>query len=250
MECDILKKRRTLPKSRCEVRRSQCSATPISSPPCLPSFAHISQWILRMAQTRCGPIKQDSSSGDRDFGCPQANTRHILRGAVALGTHGKWLRRQPLEGQACNVNWALSVSANGGLSAHHRVKSRVAGRSHLLNRDFTPGEHNRVWMSDITYIPTRQGWVYLAGIKELRSRKIVGFSLAERMDTGLVLAALMEAVRFHRPTGGTDSAFGSRQPVLQRRAYQKKLRAYGLVCSMSKKGDCYDSASMESSGAC
>jgi len=72
----------------------------------------------------------------------------------------------------------------------------------LLNRNFAPGEHNRVWVSDITYIPTRQGWVYLAGIKDLHSREIVGFSMAERMDTGLVLAALTKAARLHRPPVG------------------------------------------------
>ena len=66
----------------------------------------------------------------------------------------------------------------------------------LLNRDFTPGELNRVWVSDRTSIPTRQGWVYLAGIKDLHSREIVGFSLAERMDTGLALAALIKEVCF------------------------------------------------------
>ena len=115
----------------------------------------------------------------------------------------------------------------------------------LLNRDFTPGEHNRVWVSDITYIPTRQGWVYLAGIKDLHSREIVGFSLAERMDTGLVMAALIKAVCLHRPPVGLilHSDRGSQYCSA---AYQKKLRAYGLVCSMSKKGDCYDNAPMES----
>jgi putative transposase len=70
----------------------------------------------------------------------------------------------------------------------------------LLNRNFAPGERNRVWVSDITYIPTRQGWVYLAGIKDLHSREIVGFSLCERIDTSLVLNALTRAVLFHRPS--------------------------------------------------
>jgi putative transposase len=115
----------------------------------------------------------------------------------------------------------------------------------LLDRNFAPGEHNRVWVSDITYIPTRQGWVYLAGIKDLHSREIVGFSLANRMDTGLVLDALMKAARFHRPPVGLilHSDRGSQYCSA---AYQEKLRAYGLVCSMSKKGDCYDNAPMES----
>ncbi len=115
----------------------------------------------------------------------------------------------------------------------------------LLNRNFAPGEHNRVWVSDITYIPTRQGWVYLPGIKDLHSREIVGFSMSERMDTGLVLAALTKAARLHRPPVGLilHSDRGSQYCSA---AYQERLRSYGLVCSMSKKGDCYDNAPMES----
>jgi putative transposase len=115
----------------------------------------------------------------------------------------------------------------------------------LLERNFTPGELNRVWVSDITYIPTRQGWVYLAGIKDLHSREIVGFSLSERMDTSLVLHALTKAVLLHRPPAGLiiHSDRGSQYCST---AYREKLRTYGLTCSMSKKGDCYDNAPMES----
>ena len=115
----------------------------------------------------------------------------------------------------------------------------------LLSRDFAPGGRNRVWVSDITYVPTRQGWVYLAGIKDVHSREIVGFSLSGRMDTGLVLEALTKAVRFHCPPAGLilHSDRGSQYCSA---AYQEKLRMYGLVCSMSRKGDCYDNAPMES----
>ena len=115
----------------------------------------------------------------------------------------------------------------------------------LLNRDFTPGERNRAWVSDITYIPTRQGWVYLAGIKDVHSREIVGFNLSTRMDSNLVLGALTKAVRLHRPPRGLllHSDRGSQYCSA---AYQEKLKAYGLLCSMSRKGDCYDNAPMES----
>ncbi len=115
----------------------------------------------------------------------------------------------------------------------------------LLKRDFAPGARNRVWVSDITYIPTRQGWLYLAGIKDLHSREIVGFSLSERMDTTLVLNALTRAMLFHRPPAGLiiHSDRGSQYCSA---AYQEKLRVYGLLCSMSRKGDCYDNAPMES----
>lgn len=141
------------------------------------------------------------------------------------------------------VSWASSVNVNGGLSGPRSQITRT-GRSNLLNRDFTPSELNRVWVSDITYIPTRQGWVYLDGIKDLHGREIVGFSLAERMDTGLVMAALIKAVCLHRPPVGLilHSDRGSQYCSA---ANQKKLRAYGLICSMSKKGDCYDNALME-----
>jgi putative transposase len=115
----------------------------------------------------------------------------------------------------------------------------------LVNRNFAPGERNRVWVSDITYIPTRQGWVYLAGIKDLHSREIVGFSLSERMDTSLVLHALTQAVLFHRPPVGLI-LHSDRGSQYCSGAYQEKLGAYGVVCSMSRKGDCYDNAPMES----
>jgi putative transposase len=100
-------------------------------------------------------------------------------------------------------------------------------------------------VSDITYIPTRQGWVYLGGIKDPHSREIVGFSLPERMDTGIVLEASAKAMRFYRPPVGLilHSDRGSRYCS---GAYQEKLRAYGVTCSMSRKGDCCDNAPMES----
>jgi putative transposase len=115
----------------------------------------------------------------------------------------------------------------------------------LLNRNFAPGERNRVWVSDITYIPMGQGWIYLAGIKDLHSREIVGFSLSARMDASLVLNALTKAVLLHRPPVGLilHSVRGSQYCSA---AYQEKLKAYGMVCSMSRKGDCYDNAPMES----
>lgn len=115
----------------------------------------------------------------------------------------------------------------------------------LVDRNFAQTECNRVWVSDITYIPTRQGWIYLAGIKDLCSKEIVGFSLSSRMDTNLVLTALTRAMQLHRPPSGLilHSDRGSQYCSA---AYQEKLKNYGVLCSMSKKGDCYDNAPMES----
>jgi putative transposase len=117
--------------------------------------------------------------------------------------------------------------------------------SNLLNCDFAPGERLRAWMSNITFIPTRQGWVYLAGIKDLHSREIVGFSLSDHMHTGIMWEALTKAVRFHRPLVGLilHSDRGSRYCS---GAYQAKPKAYGVSCSMGRKGNCYDNAPMKS----
>ena len=220
-----------MPTSRCEVRCSQRFATPISRPVCLPGFARICQWVPRLAQTRRGPIK--TTRLEAEVLAAHQRTR---------GTYGAERLHRELVASGCAVSLWKVKQLRRELGLVCKRKRRVIRTtesnhalpvaSNLLNRDFTPGEHNRVWVSDITYIPTRQGWVYLAGIKDLHSREIVGFSLAERMDTGLVMAALIKAVCLHRPPVGLilHSDRGSQYCSA---AYQKKLRAYGLVCSMS-----------------
>ena len=171
------------------------------------------------------------------------------------GTYGAERLHQELVANGCVVSlWQVKRLRRklGIVCKRKRRVIRTTDSNHalpiapnLLDRNFAPGERNRVWVSDITYIPTRQGWVYLAGIKDVHSREIVGFSLSARMDTNLVLNALTKAVLFHRPPAGLilHSDRGSQYCSA---AYQKKLRAYGLTCSMSKKGDCYDNAPMES----
>ncbi len=171
------------------------------------------------------------------------------------GTHGAERLHKELVTSGCVISlWRVKRLRRelGLVCKRKRRVVRTTDSNHalpvapnLLNRNFAPGERNRVWVSDITYIPTRQGWVYLAGVKDLHSREIVGFSLSERMDTSLVLKALTQAVRFHRPPVGLilHSDRGSQYCSA---AYQEKLRAYGLTCSMSRKGDCYDNAPMES----
>jgi putative transposase len=171
------------------------------------------------------------------------------------GTYGAERLHKELVAGGCAVSlWKVKrIRRECGIV--HKRKRRIVRTTdsnhtlpvapNLLKRNFAAGERNRVWVSDITYIPTRQGWVYLAGIKDLHSREIVGFSLSTRMDTSLVLDALTKAVRFHRPPIGLilHSDRGSQYCSA---SYQEKLKAYGIVCSMSRKGDCYDNAPMES----
>jgi putative transposase len=114
----------------------------------------------------------------------------------------------------------------------------------LLNREFNIEAPDRVWVGDITYLWTRAGWVYLAVIIDLYSRKVVGWSLNHRMTADLVKDALTMAVWRRKPKPGlihhTD-----RGSQYASQVYQRELKHYGMVCSMSRKGDCWDNAVAE-----
>ena len=173
----------------------------------------------------------------------------------ARGTYGAQRLHKELVSNGCAISlWKVKrLRRELGLACKRKRRVvRTTDSNHtlptapnLLNRNFAPGERNRVWVSDITYIPTRQGWLYLAGIKDVHSREIVGFNLSARMDVSLVMNALTRAMRLHRPPAGLimHSDRGSQYCSA---TYQNKLRAYGVVCSMSRRGDCYDNAPMES----
>jgi putative transposase len=114
----------------------------------------------------------------------------------------------------------------------------------MLGRDFHAYQPNQKWVTDITYLRTAQGWVYLAGVLDLFSRKIVGWSMSESLSTSLVSDALRNAIEARRPSPGLlhHSDRGSQYTS---DAYQKTLGTMGITCSMSRKGNCYDNAVME-----
>ena len=114
-----------------------------------------------------------------------------------------------------------------------------------LNRQFTVKAPNQAWVTDITYIPTDEGWLYLAGLKDLFSGELVGYAMSNRMTTPLVMQALFRAVAAKRPEKGLlhHSDRGSQYCA---HAYQKLLRQFGMQASMSRKGNCWDNAPMES----
>ncbi len=115
----------------------------------------------------------------------------------------------------------------------------------LLNRDFTAVAPNRKWLTDITYIPTKEGWLYLAAVMDVFSRRIVGWSMSERIDTELVKSALQMATTQRLPKPGLLH-HSDRGVQYASDAYQQVLDDLGMVCSMSRKGDCWDNAMMES----
>lgn len=114
----------------------------------------------------------------------------------------------------------------------------------LLNRDFAPVAANRVWTTDITYIWTLQGWVYLAVVVDLYSRRIVGWSIDRQMETALITRALMMAINLRRPEAGLLH-HSDRGCQYASKAYRKLLEQHQMICSMSRKGNCWDNAPTE-----
>lgn len=114
----------------------------------------------------------------------------------------------------------------------------------VLDRCFTVDKPNQAWVSDLTYIRTGQGWLYLAAIMDLYSRKIVGWSMAPSMPTDLVAGALHMALQQRRPGPGLI-LHSDRGSQYASSAYQTLLHQHEIRCSMSRKGNCWDNAVME-----
>lgn len=115
----------------------------------------------------------------------------------------------------------------------------------LLDRQFDVAQPNAVWTADISYVWTSEGWLYLAVVLDLFSRRIVGWAMGTTLERSLVLSALSMALLGRRPASGLmcHSDRGSQYASLD---YQKALQDAGIVCSMSRKGNCWDNAPTES----
>ena len=140
-----------------------------------------------------------------------------------------------------------------GLSAAPRRRFRKTTDSNhdlgfapdLVARDFSPERPNQVWASDITYIWTDEGWAYLAVVLDLYSRRVVGWSIAEHMESSLVLDALDRALA-SREVGDGLIHHSDRGSQYASRVFRERLAAQGLAWSMGAKGCCYDNAVVES----
>lgn len=145
------------------------------------------------------------------------------------------------------------------LMREHRIRAKQARKfrpttnsnhslpvaPNLLARDFTATTPNQKWVADITYVPTREGWLYLGAVVDLKSRFVVGHSMQERMTSSLVIDALQMALRRRRPRPGLV-LHSDRGSQYASSPYQDLLIRHDVVCSMSRRGDCYDNAPMES----
>jgi len=115
----------------------------------------------------------------------------------------------------------------------------------VLDRNFMAAAPNRVWAGDVTYLPTREGWLYLAVLLDLYSRRVVGWAMSENNDEALTLSALQMALDQRQPPSGLVH-HSDRGTTYASGGYQDTLSAHGIVCSMSRKGDCWDNAVVES----
>jgi len=115
----------------------------------------------------------------------------------------------------------------------------------LLARNFTAERPEQVWLSDISYIPTDEGWLYLAAIKDMATREVVGWSMADHLRTGLCIDALIMALQRHDPPRGLIH-HSDRGVQYASEPYRAVLQRHGIVQSMSRRGNCLDNAPMES----
>jgi putative transposase len=140
-----------------------------------------------------------------------------------------------------------------GVQSTHRDKFKVTTDSdhdlpispNLLNRDFEPDEPNQVYVSDITYVWTNEGWLYLAVVIDLFSRLVVGWSVSSRMQANLVTAAMNMAIETRKPKAGLIH-HSDRGSQYASSAFQGLLESHGFRGSMSRKGNCWDNAVAES----
>lgn len=157
------------------------------------------------------------------------------------------------QGERLSVHLVAKLMKKAGIRAKSKRKFKATTDSkhklpvapNLIDRNFSPKAANQFWASDITYLWTDEGWLYLAVVMDLFSRKIVGWSMAEHMRTELVIDALDMAIKARNPAPGLVH-HSDRGSQYASGLYQAKLKAFGMQCSMSGKGQCWDNACVES----
>lgn len=162
--------------------------------------------------------------------------RELTRQGVVMSMHRlRQLRTQ--YGLTCKQKRAFCRTTQ---SRHH-----LPVAANKLNQQFSVTQPNQVWTTDLTYIKTDEGWLYLSALKDLFHGEIVGYAMGAQMTKELTLQALFSAVKAKRPSRGLmhHSDRGSQYCST---AYQQRLKQFGMICSMSRKGNCYDNAPMES----
>jgi transposase InsO family protein len=180
--------------------------------------------------------------------------RHVHRGSRE--TYGSPRVHAELvdQGHSCNRKTVAKCMKAAGIQAktHRRFRVTTTDSNHphpvaenVVNRNFQPAQKNETWTADITYVATDEGWLYLAAVKDLFTRQIVGWSMSDQIDSRLVVDALEMALARQCP-GDHLVAHSDRGVQYASEHYQRLLKKHGITCSMSRKGNCWDNAPMES----
>ena len=182
----------------------------------------------------------------------------LIRGihSEVKGRYGSPRIHAALEGRVepCSVNTVAKVMRDNGIRAKtaRKFRCKTTDSNHplpvadnILDRQFDPSGPNEAWVADITYIPTGEGWLYLAIVEDLYSRMVVGWSMAATMESRLVVDALEMAVQRRLPCAGL-LAHSDRGSQYASEHYQRLLEKHGVECSMSAVGQCWDNAPAES----
>lgn len=172
---------------------------------------------------------------DRTYGSPRMHPELVARG---------W---------PCGRHRVARLMRAHGIRAKHRRRFRVTTDSvhphpvapNRLARQFTATAPNQVWMGDVTYVPTGEGWCYLAVLLDAFSRRVVGWALDTQLTAALPLTALQRALATRHPRSGLLH-HSDRGVQYASEAYQTVLQHHAIECSMSRRGDCWDNAVVES----
>ena len=182
-----------------------------------------------------GKIKRVHKASKGVYGSPRVHAELVAEG-VPVGRHkiAQLMRQARLRG--CPKRRYRATTQR---DPSHPVADN------LLKQDFTADRPNRRWAGDITYIPTRQGWLFLAVVMDLYSRRIVGWSMSRWSDRRLVVNALRMAVEARQPAGRLIH-HSDRGGQYSSDDFRNELARHGIDCSMSNTGNCYDNAVVES----
>ncbi len=197
-------------------------------------------------------------------GCGSARREGVGRGlrarvgailAASRGTYGSPRVHAELRAQGIRAgrNRVARLMREGGLAVTRRRRApRTTDSRHdhpvapnLLQRRFAADRPDHAWLADISYIPTGEGWLYLAAVKDMATREIVGWSMADHLGADLACVALLMAIRRRRPPRGLLH-HSDRRGQYASEPYQAILARHGFRCSMSRRGNCLDNAPMES----
>lgn len=164
----------------------------------------------------------------------------------------KTLEALHAEGVDCGIKRVARLRRLHGIEAKRRRFKQAYRARHseppapnLLDRNFAAHAPDCVWATDITFVPTREGWLYLAVVIDLYSRRVVGWAMHRRINLPIAVEALAMAIEQRRPAPGLIH-HSDRGQLYLATAYRDLLKAHGMIQSMSRKGDCYDNAVVES----